>query len=115
MNQRHYQNTAGGIVWTLFHDIVFTDDVRLRSASVPHDSMVPGTVVSVVRREADGSTSTQDLFAPFDYDLLSELIRGYQSVLNTHIVTGDHQFNTFAYSKTNFTSPAARAYTAQVA
>lgn len=115
MNQRHYQNTAGGIVWTLFHDIVFADDVMLRAASVPHDGVDPGTVVSVVRREADGSTSTQELFAPFDYELLSALVRGYHSVLNTHIVTGDHQCNTFAYSKTNFKTPAARAYTAQVA
>ncbi|OGL73697.1 hypothetical protein A3E39_01850 [Candidatus Uhrbacteria bacterium RIFCSPHIGHO2_12_FULL_60_25] len=118
MNQitmKQYQNTAGGAVWSLFNDIAFADDVVLRSASVPYDGVDPGTIVSVVRREADGSTSTQDLFAPYDYETLSTLVRAYQSVKNTHVVTGDHQFSTFAYAKANLKTPAARAYRARVA
>ncbi len=114
ITMKQYQNTAGGAVWTLFNDIAARDDVMLRAAFVPYDGMVPGTVVSVVHREADDSISTQDIFAPYDYETLSALVRGYQSVLNTHVVTGD-RFNTFAYAKATMKTPAARAYRTRVA
>lgn len=100
------------VVRTLFQSVVEDSDMMLRPTMLPFDGAVPGTIITLVRRETNGATAClEEIFSSCDFETFGELVRAYQRHVNTHVVTGD-RFSLFAYNKANLKDKASRSYVA---
>lgn len=90
LNLRHDQKDLENMVETLFQDVLGRNDLLLRPAMLPFDSLVPGTIVMIISREPD--CAIEEIFCACDYETLTNLVSDHQRRVDSHVVRRDRFF-----------------------
>lgn len=96
LNLRHDQKDLENMVEALFQDVLGRNDLLLRPAMLPFDSLVPGTIVMIISRDPD--CAIEEIFCACDYETLTNLVSDHQRRVDSHVVRIGHQC-TFVFNK----------------